>query len=190
MRSISSCSEKLSAPSSGMPPRTSRSSSTAELVLERPSWNTGHSSIFDSTCTSGGCRSLPLLLPPISLQSLEALCLRTFILSFLLLLNKEQQSLKQQEDAGRGSEKPLLQGFWNGALPSNHEKPPLRPRVDFPQTTCRFPQTTSRFPSDHVSFPSNHVSFPSDHESASLKPRKPPINGLKRELQGIPVRLW
>src|SRR5215204_2072816 len=74
--------------------------------------------------------------------------------------------------------------------PPNHEsislKPravSLRPRVDFPQTTCRFPQTTSRFPS-------NHVPFPSDHESISLKPRKPPINGLKRDLQGIPVRLW
>jgi hypothetical protein len=69
--------------------------------------------------------------------------------------------------------------------PPNHEsislKPravSLRPRVDFPQTTCRFPQTTSRFPS-------NHVPFPSDHESISLKPRKPPINGLKRDLQGI-----
>src|SRR3954453_18014017 len=49
----------------------------------------------------------------------------------------------------------------------------FRPRVDFPQTTSR---------------------FPSDHESASLKPRSnrrnPLINGLKRGLQGIQVRLW
>jgi hypothetical protein len=70
-------------------------------------------------------------------------------LSFLLLLNKNNNLLKQQDDAGRGSENPLLQEFWNGALPSNHEKLPPKPRVDFPQTTCRFPQTTSGFPSDH-----------------------------------------
>src|SRR5918995_6014130 len=113
---------------------------------------------------SGGCRSLPLLLPPISLQSLEALCPRTFILSFLLLLNKEQQSFKTTEGCRPRKRKAAFAGILGGALPSNHEKLPPKPRVDFPQTTCRFPQTTSRFPS-------NHVPFPSDHESISLKPR-------------------
>src|SRR5215208_6152277 len=107
---------------------------------------------------------MSLLLPPISLQSFEDLRLQTFILSFLLLLNKNNNLLKQQEDAGRGSEKPLLQGFWNGALPSHHEKLPPQPRVDFPQTTRNYPpnhesislkpreitpQTTSRLPSNH-----------------------------------------
>src|SRR5215213_4474517 len=106
---------------------------------------------------SGGCRSLPLLLPPISLQSLEALCLRTFILSFLLLLNKEQQSFKTTEGCRPRKRKAAFAGILGGALPSNHEKLPPKPRVDFPQTTCRFPQTTSR--------------FPSNHESISLKPR-------------------
>src|SRR5215211_5111694 len=53
--------------------------------------------------------------------------------------------------------------------PSNHESISLRPRVDFPQTTSR---------------------FPSDHESISLRPRKSPIHGLKRDLQGIQVKLW
>src|SRR5215218_3136730 len=147
---------------------------------------------------SGGCRSLPLLLPPISLQSLEALCLRTFILSFLLLLNKEQQSFKTTEGCRPRKRKAAFPGIlgWSTSLkpreitpqttsrfpsnhvpfPSDHESISLKPRVDFPQTTCRFPQTTSR--------------FPSNHESISLKPRKPPINGLKRDLQGIPVRLW
>src|SRR5215204_3492652 len=118
---------------------------------------------------SGGCRSLPLLLPPISLQSLEALCLRTFILSFLLLLNKEQQSFKTTEGCRPRKRKAAFAGILGGALPSDHEKLPPRPRVDFPQTTSR---------------------FPSNHESISLKPRKPPINGLKRDLQRIPVRLW
>src|SRR5829696_2511494 len=106
---------------------------------------------------SGGCRSLPLLLPPISLQSLEALCLRTFILSFLLLLNKEQQSFKTTEGCRPRKRKAAFAGILGGALPSNHEKLPPKPRVDFPQTTCRFPQTTSR--------------FPPTHESISLKPR-------------------
>src|SRR5215203_5032438 len=132
---------------------------------------------------SGGCRSLPLLLPPISLQSLEALCLRTFILSFLLLLNKEQQSFKTTEGCRPRKRKAAFAGILGGALPSNHEKLPPKPRVDFPQTTCRFPQTTCRFPQTTSRFPSNH-------ESISLKPRKPPINGLKRDLQGIQVRLW
>src|SRR5829696_4053254 len=67
--------------------------------------------------------------------------------------------------------------------PSNHESISLKPRVDFPQTTCRFPQTTCRFPQ-------TTSQLPSDHESASLRPRKPPINGLKRDLQGILVRTW
>src|SRR5215211_4270987 len=106
---------------------------------------------------SGGCRSLPLLLPPISLQSLEALCLRTFILSFLLLLNKEQQSFKTTEGCRPRKRKAAFAGILGGALPSNHEKLPPKPRVAFPQTTCHFPQTTSR--------------FPSNHESISLKPR-------------------
>src|SRR5215216_2459571 len=84
---------------------------------------------------SGGCRSLPLLLPPISLQSLEALCLRTFILSFLLLLNKEQQSFKTTEGCRPRKRKAAFAGVLGGALPSNHEKISLKPRVDFPQTT-------------------------------------------------------
>src|SRR5215217_3617107 len=99
---------------------------------------------------SGGCRSLPLLLPPISLQSLEALCLRTFILSFLLLLNKEQQSFKTTEGCRPRKRKAAFAGILGGALPSNHDKLPPKPRVDFPQTTSR---------------------FPSNHESISLKPR-------------------
>src|SRR5215218_9051330 len=129
---------------------------------------------------SGGCRSLPLLLPPISLQSLEALCLRTFILSFLLLLNKEQQSFKTTEGCRPRKRKAAFAGILGGALPSNHEKLPPKPRVDFPQTTCRFPQTTSRFPSNHesislkpravslrprVDFPQTTSRFPSNHEN-------------------------
>src|SRR5829696_4412356 len=125
-------------------------STITESVLERPSWNTGHSSIFDSTWTSGGCRSLPLLLPPISLQSLEDLCLRTFILSFLLLLNKEQQSFKTTGGCRPRKRKAAFAGIleWSTSL---------KPREITPQTTSRFP--------------SNHVPFPSDHESISLKPR-------------------
>src|SRR5215216_2141310 len=139
---------------------------------------------------SGGCRSLPLLLPPISLQSLEALSLRTFILSFLLLFNKEQQSFKTTEGCRPRKRKAAFAGILGGALPANHEKLPPKPRVDFPQTTCRFPQTTSRFPSNHesislkprVDFPQTTSRLPSNHESFSLKPQvdlpqtpKPPL---------------
>src|SRR5215204_6547024 len=169
-----------------------------ESVLERPSWNTGQSSIFDSTWTSGGCRSLPLSLPPISLQSLEDLRLRTSILSFLLLLNKEQQSFKTTGGLKPRKRKAAFAGILKWRIS-------LKPREITPQTTCRFPQTTSRFPSDHesislkpravslrprVDFPQTTSRFPSNHENISLKPRKPPINGLKLDLQGIPVRLW
>src|SRR5829696_9876819 len=81
----------------------------------------------------------------------------------------------------------------------------LKPREITPQTTSRFPSNHVPFPSNHVPFPSDHESislrprvdfpqttsrFPSNHESISLKPRKSPINGLKRDLQGIQVRLW
>src|SRR5215204_2640561 len=128
-----------------------------ESVLERPSWNTGQSSIFDSTWTSGGCRSLPLSLPPISLQSLEDLRLRTSILSFLLLLNKEQQSFKTTGGHKPRKRKAAFAGILKWRIS-------LKPR----EIT---PQTTSRFPSNHVPFPSNHVPFPSDHESISLRPR-------------------
>src|SRR5918993_3383128 len=128
---------------------------------------------------SGGCRSLPLLLPPISLQSLEALRLRIFILSVLLLLNKEQQSFKTTGVRRPWKRKAAFAGIleWNTSLkprgitpqttsrfPSDHVPISLRPRADFPQTTCR---------------------FPSDHVPISLRPRKPPINGLKCDSQGI-----
>src|SRR5215211_5149465 len=124
---------------------------------------------------SGGCRSLPLLLPPISLQSLEALCLRTFILSFLLLLNKEQQSFKTTEGCRPRKRKAAFAGILGGALPSNHEKLPPKPRVDFPQTTSRFPSNHESISlKPRVDFPQTTSRFPSNHESISLRPRKPP----------------
>src|SRR5215213_10213755 len=122
---------------------------------------------------SGGCRSLPLLLPPISLQSLEALCLRTFILSFLLLLNKEQQSIKTTEGCRPRKRKAAFAGILGGALPSNHDKLPPKPRAVSLRPRVDFPQTTSRFPSNHesislkprVDFPQTTSRFPSNHES-------------------------
>src|SRR5215203_3937473 len=122
---------------------------------------------------SGGCRSLPLLLPPISLQSLEALCLRTFILSFLLLLNKEQQSFKTTEGCRPRKRKAAFAGILGGALPSNHDKLPPKPRADSLRPRVDFPQTPSRFPSNHesislkprVDFPQTTSRFPSNHEN-------------------------
>src|SRR5215213_6149180 len=121
---------------------------------------------------SGGCRSLPLLLPPISLQSLEALCLRTFILSFLLLLNKEQQSFKTTGGRRPRKRKAAFAGIleWSTSL---------KPREITPQTTSRFPSNHVPFPSDHesislkprVDFPQTTSRLPSNHESISLKPR-------------------
>jgi hypothetical protein len=52
----------------------------------------------------------------------------------LLFLNKTNDLLEQQEDASRKA-KAAFAGILGRALPSNHEKVPLKPRVDFPQIT-------------------------------------------------------
>src|SRR3712207_9535601 len=98
--------------------------------------------MFDSTCTSGGCRSPVPSSTFMSLPILEDLrYLRNLIFSFLLLLNKNNNLLNNRTPVDEGRNIKFCRGFVS--------KISLNPR----EIT---PQTTSTFPSFHVSFPSNH----------------------------------
>ena len=90
--------------------------------------------------------------------------LRDPIFSFLLLLNKNNNLLKQQDASRHATKHLILQGFCNTEFPqstrnypSNHEWISLSPRVISLKPRALFPQTTS--------------GFPSTHKSISLKPR-------------------
>src|SRR5918998_3284403 len=93
--------------------------------------------MFDSTCTSGGCRSRVPSSTFISFPILEDLrYLRDPIFSFLLLLNKNNNLLKQQDASRHTTKYSLLQGFCNTDFPqstrnhpSDHEWISLSPRV-------------------------------------------------------------
>src|SRR3712207_6325554 len=129
--------------------------------------------MFDSTCTSGGCRSPIPSSTVMSLPILEDLrYLRDPIFSFLLLLNKNNNLLNNRTPVDERKNIQFCRSFVS--------KISLNPR----EIT---PQTTSRFPSNHepaslkprTLFPQTTSGFPSNHEAASLKPRVGSKNRLE-----------